>query len=823
MLSGRGRTKIRAPRRGGTSAEEVDFNTTWIELQQSFTAIHTKDASGLSYEQLYRHAYRIVLRKKGDVLYKNVQDFEQKHLSTVVRPHFQSVLPPPLLVHLSPSMGGSTVSERRELGKHFLAQLRTIWEDHRLSMGMIADVLMYMDRVYCADQKRASIYDTSMSQFRNCILFSSADPVDKDGINVIGVLTKVILDQIQMERNGDIIENHLIKGCVYMLEALYIDSGLEVDENKLYNAQFEEEFLEASRKFYLAEGQQMLQAPDAGSYAANTMKRIRQETDRCRSTLLESTTPKIVKVVEDSLIRDQLKDLIEAETGVRYMIDNERLDLLHMIYDLNKRVDENKTELTKAVTGRILELGADLNKGVMAVSAVSSDTTADGGKVSAAGQQTLAALKWVEEVLQLKDRFDNILGLSFEGDLKLQTAQNRSFHEFINSQLFSRSAEYISLFIDENMKKGIKGKSENEIDTVLEKAITLLRYVQDKDLFERYYKKHLCKRLLMNKSLSNDVEKQMISRMKIELGNNFTLKLEAMFRDMTISGELTTGYKEHVARLGDADPRRVELAINVLTSMTWPLESMSSNNDREDQTKKMQCNYPGAIERIKLGFEKYYSEKHSGRKLTWQANLGTADIRATFPGKDGTKERKHELNVSTYAMIILMLFNDVPARHSLSFEEIQARTNIPKNELVRNLQSLAIAPKTRILIKEPMSKDIRASDQFLFNEGFQGKFHKIKIGVVMAANRVEGEAERRDTQKRNDDSRGFCIEAALVRIMKQRKELTHAHLFTETISLLNSQFRPDLAMIKKKVESLIEREYLERIEDENTPSYRYLA
>ena len=56
---------------------------------------------------------------------------------------------------------------------------------------------------------------------------------------------------------------------------------------------------------------------------------------------------------------------------------------------------------------------------------------------------------------------------------------------------------------------------------------------------------------------------------------------------------------------------------------------------------------------------------------------------------------------------------------------------------------------------------------------------------------------------------------------RQRKELSHQQLVVETLSQLSSQFRPDVAMIKQRVESLIEREYLERIED--TAAYRYLA
>ncbi|KAG9883318.1 Cullin-domain-containing protein, partial [Aureobasidium melanogenum] len=226
-------------------------------------------------------------------------------------------------------------------------------------------------------------------------------------------------------------------------------------------------------------------------------------------------------------------------------------------------------------------------------------------------------------------------------------------------------------------------------------------------------------------------------------------------------------------------------------------------------------------------FEQYYTTKYSGRVLTWQGGMGTADIKGTFklPSKDGgpPKTRVHELNVSTYMMIILSLFNDIPADGVLTYEEIAAQTNIPQNELIRNLQSLAVAPKTRILVKEPMSKDIKPTDRFSFNEKFTSKFIKVKVGVVTAGNKVENDKERKDTEKKNNDSRGFVIEAAVVRIMKQRKELSHQQLINETLTQLSQQFKPDVTMIKKKIESLIEREYLERIEDAKLPSYRYLA
>jgi len=253
--------------------------------------------------------------------------------------------------------------------------------------------------------------------------------------------------------------------------------------------------------------------------------------------------------------------------------------------------------------------------------------------------------------------------------------------------------------------------------------------------------------------------------MKIELGNSYTVKLENMFVDLQRSDELT---KEYSKNLGNADPKRVDLSIHVLTSMTWPLETMRGLDDERDS--KVKTIFPPAIEKVKSSFENFYASRYSGRILSWQANMGTADVKATFPkvpSKDGPKSRTHELNVSTYAMIILSLFNDLPPGASYTFEEIQARTNIPINELIRNLQSLAVAPKTRILIKEPMSKDVKPQDKFLFNEQFSSKFVRIKVGVVSSTNnRVETDKERKVTEQKNDSSRGFVVEAGIVRIMK---------------------------------------------------------
>jgi cullin 3 len=694
-----------------------------------------------------------------------------------------------------------------------------------------------------------------MGCFREQILRSRITTGD-DMADLLSILNSVILDQVQMDRDGVAIDKHLIKANVYMLEALYTTEQ-ELEEEKLYLRFFEEQFLQTSAEFYRQEADRLLKETDAGTYCRHAKSRLDEESDRCRSTLSEGTAPKIQAVVEAELIQNRIKALIDMDSGVRYMIDNDKLADLGLVFDLQRRVDAKKAELTRAVQRIVREMGEDIAKAVItaaqappaAPTAAPEEGEADKSKIGATrqvNQQTVAALKWAEDTLTLKDRFDKICKDAFLDDQVMSTALTKSMAENINS--FPRSSEYISLFIDENMKKGVKNRTEKEVDVTLDKAIVLLRYLQDKDIFETYYKKHLCKRLLLSKSQSLDVEKQMIMRMKIELGNNFTTKLEIMFKDMTLSEELTNNYRK---RLADADPKRIDLSVNVLTKMSWPLEAFKANAE-DDPDGKVSIIYAPEVERVKNGFESFYASQYTGRKLTWQTNMGDADIKATFAAKSGTngKPRVHDINCSSYAMLVLLLFNDTTPGATLTLEEIQAKTNIPINALCRNLQSLAVAPKTRFLVKEPMSRDVKPGDRFSFNENFTSKFTRIKVGVVSAGNKVESDKERKETEKKNDDNRSFAIEAAVVRIMKyvflppqmpllaqnrvklrvlisgihrSRKELSHAQLLQQTIEVLSHQFKPDVNMIKKRIESLIEREYLERIEEAAVPSYRYLA
>jgi cullin 3 len=191
-------------------------------------------------------------------------------------------------------------------------------------------------------------------------------------------------------------------------------------------------------------------------------------------------------------------------------------------------------------------------------------------------------------------------------------------------------------------------------------------------------------------------------------------------------------------------------------------------------------------------------------------------MRVTF------KARKHDLNVSSFALVILLLFEDLGEGDYLTYEEIKDATAIPDNELQRNLQSLACT-KFKVLKKHPPGRDVNPEDSFSFNADFSSPLQKIKISTVAA--RVESGEERKETQDRVEEERRYqtdvrhpnrrssyahiltgriFLKACLIRIMKAHKNMTHNELVSETTRQLSSRFLPDPMSIKKRIEALIE-------------------
>uniref|UniRef100_A0AC34G5L7 Cullin family profile domain-containing protein n=1 Tax=Panagrolaimus sp. ES5 TaxID=591445 RepID=A0AC34G5L7_9BILA len=224
-----------------------------------------------------------------------------------------------------------------------------------------------------------------------------------------------------------------------------------------------------------------------------------------------------------------------------------------------------------------------------------------------------------------------------------------------------------------------------------------------------------------------------------------------MIKDMDLSNTLMNEYKN------------INFSAQILTSVNWPI------------TDSRICILPSSVEELFKNFENFYFTKYSGRSLKLNPCFGFADLKATFfkqatDGSSRIQETTKLLTVTTYQMCILMKFNE---SEIFTFKQLMDDTKISSTDLKRILISLTT--------------------------------DNIKHCKVLNRNGTSNVT----------NSRKLEIDAAIVRIMKEKQRLSHNFLMTDVTKLLQSRFMPDPSTIKKCIESLIEKDYLKRDENDS--------
>lgn len=110
--------------------------------------------------------------------------------------------------------------------------------------------------------------------------------------------------------------------------------------------------------------------------------------------------------------------------------------------------------------------------------------------------------------------------------------------------------------------------------------MVVFKYIEDKDVFQKFYAKMLAKRLVHQNSASDDAEASMISKLKVRFcpvqsvqtcsnqpladllllvqqacGFEYTSKLQRMFQDIGVSKDLNEQFKKHLSNSEPLDCR----------------------------------------------------------------------------------------------------------------------------------------------------------------------------------------------------------------------------------------------------------------------------
>ncbi|KAL4779501.1 Cullin family-domain-containing protein [Aspergillus varians] len=732
------------------------FDKVWGQLDAALSAIFNGRKPEISLEELYKGAENVCRQGRAAELSKRLQGRCRGHVTGKLH---------------------DSLIDKAQLGSN-IDTLRSVVEAWKVWQSMLVTVrwiFYYLDQSFLLHSKEHPVIrEMGLLQFRRHIY---SDSTLQQKI-LRGASDLVAADR--GEKHGIVADSTLLRNAIELFH------GLDV-----YVSGFEPVLVVDSNDFFSLWAQQEASGYLA-SYVENSHRLIEHEVTRCEQFSFNRTTKqKLSELLDQTLVTDQEGVLLNQKDVLGLLRTGNKV-ALGQLYTLLERKDLG-AKLKSAFSAYIVEEGTG----------IVFDDEKDA--------------EMVARLLDFKKQLDDIWNDSFRRNEGLGHNLREAFEAFMNKGRKSESTggtdnpktgEMIAKYVDRLLRGGWRlaptREAENmpladedaEINRQLDQVLDLFRFVHGKAVFEAFYKNDLARRLLMGRSASDDAEKSMLSRLKIECGSSFTHNLESMFKDMEVARDEMGAYSS-IQRERQI-PLPVDLHVSVLSASAWP------------SYPDVQVRIPPEIATAISDFGKFYDSKYNGRKLAWKHQLAHCQLRARFPKGD------KELVVSSFQAIVLLLFNDLPRGGTLNYRQIQDATTLSDQELKRTLQSLACA-KYRVLNKKPKGRDVNDTDEFAYNPTFTDPKMRIKINQIQLK---ETREENKTTHERVAADRHYETQAAIVRIMKSRKTITHAELVAEVIKATRSRGVLDPADIKKNIEKLIEKDYMER-DDGNR--YQYVA
>ena len=284
---------------------------------------------------------------------------------------------------------------------------------------------------------------------------------------------------------------------------------------------------------------------------------------------------------------------------------------------------------------------------------------------------------------------------------------------------------------------------------------------------------------------------------------------------MELSEEVVGKFKQSSQWAALQGSYRVDARVLVLTTGFWPSYAPSAD-----------VGLPRVLQQHVSAFTAFYAAQYAGRRLQWQHALSHCVLRAYFAGS----RNRRELHVSLYQAVALMAFDDDDTHSSaasggraleLTLSQLQTRTQMERSELGKALRSLSRKQLPLLLCSgaDEAGTETLESGSFSVNSNFTCKSFRVHVNAAQAK---ESSEERSKTNEGVTRERLHALDAAIVRILKARKSLSHSELIAEVIRALQGRFTPQPSDIKGRLESLIEREYMKR-DEANLSLYHYLA
>ncbi|CAI5445069.1 unnamed protein product [Caenorhabditis angaria] len=562
---------------------------------------------------------------------------------------------------------------------------------------------------------------------------------------------------------------------------------------QFYKTNFEASFLKDTEMYYSNLAQKMLVELSCSEYMEAVIQQLEQEEMRAKKYLTEASVRKVIELCQKVMIKAHKEKL---HAVCHDLITNEENKDLRNMYRLLKPIQAGLSVMVKEFEDYVKQ------KGLEAISRLSGENVPQ---------------QFVENVLKVYNKFNDMKTAVFMDDGEFSSGLDKALQGVVNAKevglgnVAAKASERLARYTDGLLKKTSKGISDTDLETKLTSAIVIFRYIEDKDIFQKFYSKMLANRLITNTSISMDSEENMINKLKQACGYEFTSKLSRMFLDIGLSHELSTQFEAHLTEVKKKDPKLefVSTQTLILQAGSWPLSApqlASGSNTSQTAQELADFRLPRVLQPCIQEFEEFYTSKHSGRKLTWLWNMSQGDIRFSY------LDKQYVVTMYCHQIAVLMCFE---RSDLISVKQISESIGITGDYLLKVLKTIVDAS---ILLSD--STTISQSSNLRLNLQMTSRRIKFRLQMPQINKTVEKEGQEAVANTVSQD-RKYYMECAIVRIMKTRKVLKHNALVTEIMDQTKGRFMPDIPFIKKSIEDLIEKMYIQRT-DQND-EYQYLA
>ena len=137
-----------------------------------------------------------------------------------------------------------------------------------------------------------------------------------------------------------------------------------------------------------------------------------------------------------------------------------------------------------------------------------------------------------------------------------------------------KSPELLAKYVSVLLQKSKNIAEDDELEDTLNQCMIVFKYIEDKDVFQKFYSGLLAKRLVNHMSASDDAEASMISKLKQACGFEYTSKLQRMFQDTGVCKDLNEKFKQHLTNTGETQD--IDFSMQVLSSGSWPFQTTST-------------------------------------------------------------------------------------------------------------------------------------------------------------------------------------------------------------------------------------------------------